>query len=283
MRFFAFLCVVALIGCSNPKQETKIEDQSAGKLFIIGGGKRPPQLIKRLVRESAIDSTGYGIILPMSSSEPDSAIFYALIQFTDQGLDNVIGFDFNKGDTIPKPKIDSIANANLIYISGGDQNKFMDIVSGTPIEGAIKACYENGGVIAGTSAGAAVMSKKMITGNELKYPDYYSTFRNIETNNIELKQGLGFIKEGIIDQHFVKRSRHNRLISAILENPNMKGIGIDESTAILVTDGVATVVGESQVLVFDSPNQVTSNENGKLSAKSLNISIFTADQTFPIK
>src|SRR5690606_18086656 len=103
-----------------------------------------------------------------------------------------------------KAKVDSIKNANLVYISGGDQNRFMNIVAGTDIEKAIHESYKKGHVIAGTSAGAAVMSKLMITGTELKHPEYASTFRNIEADNIEIKTGLGMLTTVVIDQHFVK-------------------------------------------------------------------------------
>src|SRR5690606_36069186 len=157
---------------------------------------------------------GYGIILPMSSSEPDSAVYYARVQFVKKGITAVFGLHIVKGESFTTAKLDSIRNARLIYISGGDQNRFMEVVRGTEIEKAIHESYQRGIIVGGTIAGAAVMSKVMITGNELKHPDYESTFRNIESENIETKPGLGLIETAIIDQHFVRRSRHNRLISA---------------------------------------------------------------------
>lgn len=254
-----------------------------GKLFIIGGGKRPQPMIERLVEEAGIKSSGYGIILPMSSSEQDSSVWYAKIQFTDLGLTNIVGMNFNKGDLPTKSQLDSIKNAPLIYISGGDQNKFMDIVAGTDIKEAIYEAYQNGSVIAGTSAGAAVMSKKMITGNELKHPDYSSTFRNIEADNIEIAEGLGLVDGVIIDQHFVKRSRYNRLLSAAIEYPDHLGIGIDESTAILVYKNTAEVVGESQVVLFKNPAQSMKKEQGLLGAKDLQLSILLPGEKFKLK
>ncbi len=286
MKYFTLSLLLLFLACSQQKPEDSVQTEvvptAKGSLFIIGGGKRPPHLVKEMVERSGIDSLGYGIILPMSSSEPDSSIFYALIQFTNQGLSNVIGMNFNKGDIPLQSQLDSIENASLIYISGGDQNKFMDIAGGTDIEKAINACYKNGGMIAGTSAGAAVMSEKMITGDELKYPDYNATFRNIETQNIKLARGLGFLKTSIVDQHFIKRSRHNRLISAILDHPELMGIGIDESTAIYVKNNTAEIIGDNQVIVFDSPKGIQSNSKGKLSATSFNISLYTAGQSFEL-
>lgn len=269
------LILVLFISTSSIAQE--------GKLFIIGGGKRPQPMIERMVEEAGIKNNGYGIILPMSSSEPDSSVWYAKIQFTDLGLNNVVGMNFNKGDKPSQAQLDSIKNAPLIYISGGDQNKFMDIVKGTGIIEAIHYAYENGSIIAGTSAGAAVMSKKMITGNELKHPDYSATFRNIEAENIEIAEGLGLITGVIIDQHFVKRSRYNRLLSAAIEYPDHLGIGIDESTAILISKNMAEVIGESQVVLFKNPAQSIRKEQGLLGAKDLQISILLPGDKFDLK
>ncbi|WP_179021007.1 cyanophycinase [Winogradskyella forsetii] len=253
-----------------------------GKLFIIGGGSRPAAMVERIVKESGIDKEGYGIVLPMSSSEPDSSAYYATNQFYKLGVNNVYGLHFVKDEKIQRSKLDSIRNAKLIYISGGDQNRFMDVVVGTEIETIIHEAYKNGSLIAGTSAGAAVMSEMMITGNELKHPDYASTFRNIEYENIEIQKGLGLITNIIVDQHFVKRSRYNRLLSAIIEYPELVGVGIDESTAILVSGNTMEVVGESQVIVFKNPNKSKTTFEDKLGAKGIVLNIYLPGETFTI-
>ena len=71
------------------------------------------------------------------------------------------------------------------------------------VKNILKESYEKGNMIAGTSAGAAIMSEVMITGNQLKYKDYENTFDNIESQNVETSSGMGFIKSAVIDQHFV--------------------------------------------------------------------------------
>ncbi len=253
-----------------------------GKLFIIGGGSRPAAMVDRIVKESEIDKGGYGIVLPMSSSEPDSSAYYATNQFYKLGVDNVYGLNFVKDEKLKASKLDSIRNAKLIYISGGDQNRFMAIVEGTEIETIIHEAYKKGALIAGTSAGAAVMSKMMITGSELKHPEYESTFRNIESENIEIKTGLGLIDNIIVDQHFVKRSRYNRLLSAIIEHPELVGVGIDESTAILVSGKMMEVVGESQVIIFKNPNQSKTTFNNKLGAQGIIMNLYLPGEIFKI-
>jgi len=255
---------------------------SKGKLFIIGGGSRPSSMVDRIIKESGLDKGGYGIVLPMSSAEPDSAVYYAKGQFTKLGIDKIYGLQFVKDEKLTKTKLDSIKNAKLIYISGGDQNRFMEVVEGTEIEKAIHEAYQNGSLVGGTSAGAAVMSRVMITGNELKHPDYNSTFRNLESENIETKTGLGLITNVIIDQHFVKRSRYNRLLTAIIEFPEMTGIGIDEATAILVKGNTIEVVGESQVIIFKNSRKTLEKQNGKLGAKGILLDIYLPGEIFTL-
>jgi cyanophycinase len=253
-----------------------------GKLFIIGGGSRPSAMIDRIVKESGIDKEGYGIVLPMSSSIPDSSAYYATEQFYKQGITNVYGLHFVKDEKLTASKLDSIRNAKMIYISGGDQNRFMAIVGGTKIETLIHEAYQSGALIAGTSAGAAVMSKMMITGSELKHPDYASTFRNIESKNIEIKTGLGLITTIIVDQHFVKRSRYNRLLSAVIEYPELAGVGIDESTAILVSGTTMEVVGVSQVIVFKNPGLSKTIFKDKLGAQGIIMNLYLPGEIFTI-
>lgn len=286
-RYLLWLLLGCLCACQQVEQEGGVKQQEVintakGKLFIIGGGKRPPSLVKELYELAKLDQGGYGIVLPMSSSEPDTSAYYAKLQFTEQGIHNIIAMQFKKGEEITAAQADSLKNAQMIYISGGDQNRFMDIVKGTAIAQSIHHAYQNGAVIAGTSAGAAVMSEKMITGNELRHPDYRSTFRNIESQNIEIKEGLGLIKTAIIDQHFIKRSRYNRLISAVIEYPDLLSIGIDESTAIIVSGDSATVTGQSQVILLANPQNSMAQKDALLGADALQLSVLLPGKKFSV-
>jgi cyanophycinase len=242
---------------------------SKGKLFIIGGGSRPDFLVDRMIKEAGLKSGETVAIFPHASEEQDSSFYYAKQQFEKRNL-KALDCAFKKDEKLSPSKLDSLKTAKLIYIGGGDQVRFMEIINSNPeVKNLLKSAYQNGKMIAGTSAGAAVMSEVMITGNQLKYKDYENTFDNIEIKNVETKQGLGFIKTAVIDQHFVVRSRYNRLLSLIIENPTYKGIGIDEGTAILVKNGSAEVVGRAQVIVFKNPKQSKKLNGDKLGAKAL--------------
>jgi len=262
-----------------------VVDQSMpkGKLIIIGGGSRPDSLVERIIQESGLRTGGYCVILPMSSEDPDSSVYYASQQFLEKGITKLYGFNFKKDQPIKASWIDSIRTANLIYITGGDQARFMNIAAGTEIEAAIHDAYQKGCVISGTSAGAAVMSKLMITGNELKHKEYSATFQTLEPDNIEIKPGLGLLTDVMIDQHFLIRSRHNRLLTAVIEHPDMICIGIDESTAILVNGNDVEVLGDSQVLVYRNPSKSKTVKNQKLGTRDLRIDVYLPGEKFTIR
>lgn len=268
------LLVVLFVQCTVDQSLPK------GKLIIIGGGSRPDALVDRIIEESGLKAEGYCVILPMSSENPDSSVYYASQQFLERGITTLYGFNFKKGEPIRPSWVDSIRTASLIYITGGDQTRFMEIAAGTEIETAIHDAYKNGCVISGTSAGAAVMSKRMITGNELKHKEYAATFQTIEPDNIEIKPGLGLLTTVMIDQHFLIRSRHNRLLTAVIEHPEMTCIGIDESTAILVSGKSIEVLGDSQVVVYQNPTNSKAIKNEKLGARKINVDIYLPGEKF---
>lgn len=254
-----------------------------GKLFIIGGGHRSDTLMTHLINISDLKKKDFVVVLPMSSEEPDSAYIYFKEQFQKLTPHPIIMMNFDKNTANNKTLTDSLQKAKLIFISGGDQTRFMNVVHNTPIYTAIHKAYQNGSTIAGTSAGAAVMSEKMITGNQKLEKEYSGTFDNIRYDNLETTEGLGLITNAIIDQHFLKRSRYNRLISAMVEFPNLTGIGIDESTAIIVHNNEIEVAGESEVIVLKNPKGVQKTKNNLISIKGLDMSIYNAGQKFKVK
>lgn len=283
MKRLAITCSITaaflVFGCGTKT----IQNQPSGKLFIIGGGDRTDAMMNELVDLAGIKSDGYAYILPMSSSTPDSSIMWTKEDFRVTSVKKVSGFNFLPGITPPAAQLDSLRNAKLIYISGGDQARFMSVVANTPILEAIHHAYNNGAVIAGTSAGAAVMSKNMITGNQKKHPDIESGFISIESENVEIKEGLGMLADVIIDQHFIKRQRLNRLVAASIENPGMLCVGIDESTAIIVDGDYATVTGLSQVIVIKNSDKIKEVKDGKLGTKGLQLSVYLPGEKFMLR
>ncbi|MFP8489263.1 cyanophycinase [Gracilimonas sp. Q87] len=252
--------------------------------MIIGGGSRPDVIIERILDESDLsDPDAFGLVLTMSGFNPDTSGFYGEKPFRDNGFENMYSFDLGRKDSVTSGALDSVRNAAFMYIAGGDQSRFMKQVEDHPEIGeAIYEAYSSGAVISGSSAGAAIMSRIMITGDQAKHPEYTSTFYHLEKDNLITNEGLGLVEEIIVDQHFVKRARNNRLITAVMEYPDHKGVGIDESTAIFVRDNIAEVVGLSQVLVYSNTGEPSVTETGLLKGEGLNLDIYTAGDTFTI-
>lgn len=255
-----------------------------GNLFIIGGGDRTPSIMKAMMQTAQLSKTDFVAILPMSSSDPDTS-FYYIKQDLDSVCTNTVAFlNFTKDKVNDKMWLDSLKKAKLIFITGGDQSRFMKAVLHTPVYDAIHFAYNNGSTIAGTSAGAAVMSKYMITGNQLRGDtEYHATFDRLWNKNMEFEEGLGLVDSSIIiDQHFIVRSRYNRMISALESHPAFTCIGIDESTAIIVHQKQIKVAGESQVIVMKNPKNIRANSEGLIKLDAINMRIYTAGDSFII-
>ena len=257
--------------------------QKKGHLFIIGGGERTPELMGELIKTANPSGNDYIVILTMATSVPEESFESTRSQLAKLCKNKITTFHFNKAQANDqKGWIDSVRQAKLIYVVGGDQNKFMDVVRGTGLFDAMHLAYKNGATISGTSAGAAIMSQIMITGEE-KDKKNKDTFKEIRKDNVVTTEGMGFIQKAIIDQHFIKRSRYNRLLSVLADHPDNMVIGIDESTAIIVTGKKARVVGESQVVVISKPKKMRISDKNQVGFKNARLSLFTAGDHFKLK
>lgn len=253
-----------------------------GGLFIIGGGRIDEALMRELLGRASQQEGAYVVILPMASEEPDSAVYFAEQRFKAAKGPRAVGMFVQQQEVASAAQLDSLRKAAVIYFSGGDQNRLMTSSKQLGIIEAVHQAYQGGALITGTSAGAAIMSEVMITGNQLQSAAYQETFATLWANNIETAEGYGFLKQAVIDQHFVRRSRYNRLISLVVEQPHLLGIGIDESTAIYVHKGRAEVVGQSQVLLFRQ-RKAGSQAGRLLRSKRLEIQILTAGDSFKVR
>lgn len=270
--FFSILTVLFFITAAG---------QPKGNLFIIGGGDRSPQLIKTLIATAHLSAKDYIVVLPMATSEPDTSYYYIKTQLEKACSNTIANLNFAKKDEANKVWLDSLQNARLIFITGGDQGRFMNVVLHSPIQQAIKKAYENGATVAGTSAGAAVMPLYMITGEHLiGDTTYYSTFKELRKENIEIKEGLGLLTSAVVDQHFIVRSRYNRLLSALAKYPSLPCIGIDESTAIIVHGDEVKVAGEGQVILFSKPKNLRYTSAGYIKFDDVRMRIFSEGDVF---
>jgi cyanophycinase len=259
--------------------------QDKGHLVIIGGGDKTEYIIQKIINLAGGKDAKI-FIIPNASSEPEESAKYSVDEFKSLGCTNVDYILFTRSDADKDSLLEKLSGATGIFFSGGDQSYLTRDMLGTALLKKVFQIYENGGVISGTSAGAAVMSEVMITGNELINKDSSEIFISIQKNNVEVKEGFGFIKSAFIDQHFIKRKRLNRSISVVLENPDLLGIGIDESTCIVVNpDETFEVLGENQVMIFDATNchDIKLDKNGNLGTKNMRMHILLNGDKFDLK
>lgn len=252
-----------------------------GKLFIIGGGNISDSLRRQMLTTAHWKKGDIIVAVTLASGLGDSAYIWMNEEFKKLTGEDCLRFD--SAAVYDPQKIATLKKATIIFLGGGDQERFMRLIKNSPVKQAIREARNNGALIAGTSAGASVMSREMITGNGLLDTVLTSTFKILKKGNLELKEGLALLDSVIIDQHFVVRSRYNRMLSAIMEHPGYNCIGINEGTAIIINNGWATVAGESQVIVFSNPVHVHTTKNNTLAAAKVQLSVYVAGEKFTIR
>ncbi len=228
-----------------------------GTLLIVGGGSQPPALVSRFVELAGGPGKARIAVMPMASAEAASGGEEKAEQLRALGAEVIV-----MNVTREQAQTDSVARLldgiTGVWFNGGDQARLTDALQDTRTLEALRARYAAGAVLAGTSAGAAIMSDSMITGDQFRPGEDSSGYHGdeyprIARGTIVIARGLGFLHNAIVDQHFLKRERHNRLISVVLERPTLLGVGIDEGTALRVDpDGRWAVEGASAIIIYDA-------------------------------
>lgn len=257
--------------------------QKHGHLVIVGG-VQVNSIVEKYV-ELAGGKNANIIVIPNAGSEPEYWSKVQVDEFKQLGA-NADYLMFNRETADSKENLEKMSKANAVFFLGGDQSDLTRDMLGTKLLDMVFDIYKKGGVVGGSSAGAAVMSEVMLTGNELKPIDSTDAFLTIKRGNIETKQGFGFLTAQVIDQHFLKRKRHNRIISVILEHPKLIGIAIDESTAIhVMPDDTFEVLGDNQVVIYDARgcNDIKTDARGNLGAAGMKMHLLINGDKFDLK
>ena len=257
-----------------------------GPLFIVGGGGQPDGLITRFVALAGGPGAARIAVIPLASGEPAESGEGKAEQLREFGAESFVLLTTaaEAGEEATRRRLDGVTG---IWFTGGDQARITDALNGTALLEDIRRLNAGGVVIGGTSAGAAIMSPHMLTGSQMLAGEdtigyHGDTFARIARGTIEVVPGFGLLPGVVVDQHFVRRERHNRLISAVLERPDHVGVGIDESTALEVgADGIWRVRGASVVVVYDA-RRATVSEPGApvLGAAGLVLHILTPGSSY---
>ncbi|MCW3489116.1 cyanophycinase [Dethiobacter alkaliphilus] len=229
-------------------------EQAAGELVIIGGAEDKDgecEILQRFFslakgREARL------LVLSTASTDPDAGEQYRQI-FSDLGAAEVRVLAVQSRQKANSPEYARIfAECTGIFFTGGDQLRITGILGGSLLGEALFKAHRDGVVIAGTSAGASVMSETMLVGG--------ANDATPKKEIIRMAPGLGFLKGAVIDQHFAQRGRIGRLLAAVAHNPFILGIGLDEDTAIIYKPvGEYEVVGSGSVTLIDGREVACSN------------------------
>lgn len=236
------------------------------RLIIIGGheDKEGDKLILRAVAEGV---GGGRLVIATVASDMGKKQYEEYEQiFRGLGVKHVHKLEIDSREEAKSEKsLRVLDDTTTIFFTGGDQVKITSQIGCSPVCERMQEIYEAGGTIAGTSAGASVMSETMLVGGNGE-----QTHRIGE--GLKLAPGLGFIRGIIVDQHFAERGRIGRLLAAVTQNPRIIGVGIDENTAIIVErDQRFTVLGEGGVTVLDAGSSTYSNITDEETSRALSV------------
>jgi cyanophycinase len=233
--------------------EIHIEPHKRGTLMIVGGGDTPYTIQKRFVELAGGAGRARIAIFPMAKRADDEEAEEVLADFKFLGADSVI-VNINR-EQAQSGSMDAVLTGFTGYwFLGGDQNLLAASLLGTRALRTIEYRYEQGAVIGGTSAGASVMTTTMLTGQRRTASGRINDDPNaVALKSTEVALGFGLLPGAIVVQHFSRRSRDNRLVSAVLDHPQLLGVGIDEETALIVRpDGRWEVLGNGHVKIYDA-------------------------------
>jgi len=237
VTLFLFVIHVNAQSTKNPYFNYK------GKLIIIGGGSIPDSLFEFFAAHCGGKNQPVVYIPTATTDEKYIMEGGHLEKFTSRGFTNLSTIHTRDKAKADAPEnIALMRNAKGIFFGGGDQDLIAEAYGNTQLYQEMLALLDRGGVIMGTSAGATIMGALLIGGDA----------RKDLTKSFPFQPAFSFIQNVDIDQHVLVRNRQFDLIPVIEKYPTHLGVGIDESTAIIVEGNQFKVWGNSYVMVYDA-------------------------------
>ncbi|HTQ79652.1 MAG TPA: cyanophycinase [Thermoanaerobaculia bacterium] len=229
-----------------------------GRLIAIGGAedKTRDRAILSCFVESAGGAAADLVVLATASEVPETGERYATLFFELTARSVEVLRISSREDALDAGRevLDPLAGASGLFITGGSQLRLSSALGGTALAAAIQRRHAEGMVVGGTSAGASLLAEHMIA-----LGDSGGTPRR---RLVHLAKGLGLAPELIIDQHFRRRDRLGRLLTALSYNPGPLGVGVDEDTAVVIDpDGSLEVLGAGGVTVVDASRMRFTNSH----------------------
>jgi cyanophycinase len=211
------------------------------RLMLSGGGGMPSSAVLRFC-EWAGGSQARILDVTWATGHPDETHADVVATFAScrpTSVEHALRGPFSAATKAAF--LDQLHRATAVFFSGGDQSLIMDVLADRELLQELRALYLRGLPFGGTSAGAAIMSPLMITGE--------GDFSVIDGAAVGTRDGLGLLPGTVVDSHFIVRQRENRLFGLILAHPELYGVGVDEGSVVFVTDGVdAELLAGSQII-----------------------------------
>ena len=252
-KYFLILLVILIIAIplvrAGGGAPSKSIGPSKGSLIIVGGGKLGPEIVSRFIDLAGGPQANF-VVIPTAIGDKVN-IDVEKNRFANAfGVKNFVVLhtrDRNEADS--KEFTEPLRHASGVWLEGGRQWRLVDAYHGTLTEREIKAVLDRGGVVGGSSAGATIQGSFLVRGasGTPENPDGDNTIM-IAPPHIE---GFGLLQNAAIDQHVITRHRENDLVPVIDAHPELLGIGIDESTAIVVHGNEFEIIGKSKVGIYD--------------------------------
>jgi cyanophycinase len=252
LRLFKSLCIPSLVAGLLLFVPQLLDDEldgptlqfltsrAHGTLVICGGGDISDDVMYEFIDAAGGDEARVVVVTTASETADSDEIEDELEFWEAQTLARLTVLHTRSRETADDPEFARpLADASGVWFIGGNQAWLADTYLGTICERMIHGVLQRGGVVGGTSAGAAVMSSVMIRDGKTRP---------------ETGPGFGLLPGTVIDQHFLARNRQERLLGALAAHPGLLGLGIDEGAAVVIRDGRLSVVGDSTVVIYIAPS-----------------------------
>lgn len=256
-----------------------VERLQQGPIMAIGGAEdkfRDRVILSRFV-ELAGGDTARIVVIPTASSIETAGVRYKAI-FLGMGAREVdIVVIGDRPEANSELVTDIIGQATGIFMTGGNQMRLAAILGGTRAMTSILERNHNAAVVAGTSAGASILSSHMVA--------FGSSGGSPKLRMAQMLAGFGLVQGAIIDQHFRQRDRLGRLMMMVASNPSLLGIGVDEDTAaIFGGDGSLEVLGRHSVTILDGSEAYSDvyrvKRHGGITLSGAKIHVLTSGYVF---
>lgn len=249
-----------LASYSGASPSARADSTPPGGVFVaIGGGPERPEIIQTILRLAGGKDRRV-VVMPTASGDPSSSGLAYKQFFLNEGVHDVVSLPIPDRDAANElGPVKDIGRADLLYFTGGDQNRLVNILSNTAVHGSIQTAWQRQAVIAGTSAGAMVWGPEFIANGSSRGAMLLGFSRDGAGNpGLELRPGMNLWDNLIVDTHFTEQERMGRLLLAIASNPGATGLGVDEGTAAIVTNDTIQAVGTGTVTILET-DKITGN------------------------